>query len=290
MHGADWRSAPVPRILRVMNKRLLIATLGLGAKALALTFVAPHAITAGLFSGILAVLVAAVVSLRLDELPPAGAGSTVPRMLLDGVGAGLIAAMVWLKLGDGALGGWLPALCLCAALTWGAFASRGRRGALNRLKAAAVPALVVGLAGLTVPLFQAGALPPSQLSTSHVLLTLAAGVTACAMLLADFNGSHLENPRWPAHARFHSLWFILFTSSIGLFSLYLLWHPPFSIAQTNALVAALQVITWAPVLLAWGAPRTSIWPDGLTTRAPINGNIVLAVAVLGLCGAGWSIR
>ncbi|MEL6737002.1 MAG: DUF6640 family protein [Pseudomonadota bacterium] len=40
---------------------------------------------------------------------------------------------------------------------------------------------------------------------------------------ADLNETHLFNPLWSAHARFHGAWFLAFGAGVALISLYLLW-------------------------------------------------------------------
>lgn len=41
--------------------------------------------------------------------------------------------------------------------------------------------------------------------------------------LADLNETHLFNPLWSEHARFHGAWFLAFTAGIAMTSLYLIW-------------------------------------------------------------------
>ena len=42
--------------------------------------------------------------------------------------------------------------------------------------------------------------------------------------LADLNETHLFNPLWSAHARFHGAWFLTFAAGIALIGLYLIWR------------------------------------------------------------------
>ncbi|MDX1958707.1 MAG: hypothetical protein SFU98_09050 [Leptospiraceae bacterium] len=39
----------------------------------------------------------------------------------------------------------------------------------------------------------------------------------------DGNESHLMNPEWVSHARYHFLWNIFIWAGMGLYSIYLLW-------------------------------------------------------------------
>ena len=41
--------------------------------------------------------------------------------------------------------------------------------------------------------------------------------------IADLNETHLFNPLWSEHARFHGAWFLAFAAGIALVALYLIW-------------------------------------------------------------------
>ncbi|MEL6934647.1 MAG: DUF6640 family protein [Pseudomonadota bacterium] len=41
--------------------------------------------------------------------------------------------------------------------------------------------------------------------------------------IADLNDTHLFNPLWSSHARFHGAWFLAFAAGVALIALYLTW-------------------------------------------------------------------
>jgi len=41
--------------------------------------------------------------------------------------------------------------------------------------------------------------------------------------IADLNETHLLNPLWSEHARFHAAWFLAFAAGVALTALYLVW-------------------------------------------------------------------
>jgi hypothetical protein len=61
--------------------------------------------------------------------------------------------------------------------------------------------------------------------TGRGLLVGVAAFTAAGGFLADWNKTHLFNPRWPPHARFHDAMTILLAALLGGSSLYLLQQP-----------------------------------------------------------------
>jgi len=44
-----------------------------------------------------------------------------------------------------------------------------------------------------------------------------------APMAADLNATHIFNPVWSSHARFHGIWYLLFAAGVALTSLYLIW-------------------------------------------------------------------
>jgi hypothetical protein len=57
------------------------------------------------------------------------------------------------------------------------------------------------------------------------LLTLAAVVYAVIPPIVDSNATHILNPEWTAHARFHTVWQFSVNSMLGLSSVLLVWWP-----------------------------------------------------------------
>lgn len=42
--------------------------------------------------------------------------------------------------------------------------------------------------------------------------------------LADLNETHLFNPLWSEHARFHTAWFLAFAAGVSVTALFLIWR------------------------------------------------------------------
>lgn len=62
-------------------------------------------------------------------------------------------------------------------------------------------------------------------SVGLACMTLGISQYGIIPLFADFNRTHATNPRWPAHARFHSVAGVLTTSAVAIVALILLWVP-----------------------------------------------------------------
>jgi hypothetical protein len=61
-----------------------------------------------------------------------------------------------------------------------------------------------------------------QRSAGRWILTLVAALTAVGGFLANWTRTHLFNPNWPPHARFHDALTILLGSLLGVSGLYFL--------------------------------------------------------------------
>ena len=123
---------------------------------------------------------------------------------------------------------------------------------------------------------------------AKLIFSVLAAVTVIVPTIADLNATHLTNPRWPPHARFHAAVLYLGTTLLNLGVLYLLWgsYP----GQDSTLVA--WIAAWGP-LSFWGMflpalcfPGVSTWPDGITPPAnfpviltKIHPNVILALLV-----------
>jgi hypothetical protein len=121
--------------------------------------------------------------------------------------------------------------------------------------------------------------------TTKVLLTITGGLTAVLPILADVNATHLFNPAWAPHARYHGWVFLTVNLISGLTALALIWGR-FEGARSALAVriaALLPAMCWGPQLLAMWMPGASSWPDGVPQLAPIAGNVVLSAVLLVLC-------
>ncbi|MEM9707349.1 MAG: DUF6640 family protein [Pseudomonadota bacterium] len=56
-----------------------------------------------------------------------------------------------------------------------------------------------------------------------VLVSLLTVFYGLVPAIADLNETHLLNPLWSEHARFHGAWFLAFAAGIALTALFLIW-------------------------------------------------------------------
>lgn len=87
------------------------------------------------------------------------------------------------------------------------------------------------------------------------LLRTLAATTAVAGFVADWNRTHLFNPAWPPHARFHDAMTIALGTALGGTALYLLRDRADD--RDVALGAALPALFWASMGAAFTFPGTA---------------------------------
>lgn len=95
------------------------------------------------------------------------------------------------------------------------------------------------------------------ISPGKVLVSLIALFTAVSPYVADFNTTHVYNPAWPGHAKFHNGQTMTLGLIAGVMSFYFLWFKKTSTAvenlKTACVFAALYWLAMAPAILYPGA-------------------------------------
>jgi hypothetical protein len=62
-----------------------------------------------------------------------------------------------------------------------------------------------------------------HLTLASSLVTIVAVLTSCLAYIFDWNETHVYNPNWPPHAKFHNAQTLLLSTLLGLVSLIFLW-------------------------------------------------------------------
>lgn len=94
---------------------------------------------------------------------------------------------------------------------------------------------------------------------SKSLVSFIAVFTGVSPFVADWNETHIYNPYWPPHAKFHNGQTMMFGVLLAVFSLYLIWRKKGDQTfqfMTGVFVAALYWLAQAPAFLFPGADFT----------------------------------
>jgi hypothetical protein len=114
-----------------------------------------------------------------------------------------------------------------------------------------------------------------------VLISLSAAGTMVGAYIADWNETHIHNPTWPPHAKFHNAQTMSMGVGLGLAALYHLWKPGRSRQSLDsaAVIASLYGLTQLSAVLYPGTasvdpPREDNWPQ-LKSTLPSLGLVLL---------------
>jgi len=125
-------------------------------------------------------------------------------------------------------------------------------------------------------------------SRGHALIALAATITAVVPFLTDWNDTHVFNPQWLPHARFHTATSIGMAAILSPVALWLLWRRPNDPAAVTA-AALIPIAYWAPFFAAAGVRGAGIEDPGrrLPRIAGIPTNLLGAGATTLTASLGW---
>ncbi len=134
--------------------------------------------------------------------------------------------------------------------------------------------------------------PTTKLTTGRIILSVIAIGTIVSPFLADWNATHIYNPLWTPHAKFHNAQTMAMAVLLGLGALFFTWRKSENLRE-NLLPAWLFAgFYWISQTLAFGFPGVAwtdpdLLPPGHSlTEFPLQlkGDVVLFVL---LALAGW---
>lgn len=116
------------------------------------------------------------------------------------------------------------------------------------------------------------------------IISFCAVVTIVIPSLMDLNSTHMTNPLWAPHARFHwsIQWFSI--TILNILALYLLWGKYADAGSRLAIVIGgiAPILFWGSFFPSLLMPGTSPWPDGIEPFAVLPYNIYIAGLITAL--------
>ena len=125
-------------------------------------------------------------------------------------------------------------------------------------------------------------------ATGRIVLTIVAVIFGLSSIPAELSRSHVFNPSWPGHARFHVVTYAVMNIAACSVALLLLWGAN-STRLAHQGACGLLLAAEAALFLAAVFPGTSARADGepLLLRQPISlwmGGLLCVATVLGTIG------
>jgi hypothetical protein len=111
---------------------------------------------------------------------------------------------------------------------------------------------------------------------SQILLTLVTAGYGIGLVIADVNKTHVTNPLWTPHARFHVVWQIASYSGFALIAWTLIWSPGPYLTQRLCLVCGFAVCIIGGFLVAY-----LTMPRYQGSNHDLNGHLPTPVRILG---------
>lgn len=130
----------------------------------------------------------------------------------------------------------------------------------------------------------------------RVLITFVLLGDAIVSTFIDWNATHLFNPGWTPHARFHDASFLNLLCGISIVGIWLVWRQSKE-PEVGVKVAALIPVIYriAFFYITWVIPGTSLnagsEPPSYIGGIPIYGNVIAAGISIALSALGyWLFR
>ena len=132
-------------------------------------------------------------------------------------------------------------------------------------------------------------------TTGKTLISAVALLAPVGGVAADWNETHVHNPNWPPHAKFHNGQTLAFAVELAALSLWQLWRPgrpTRSSLRWGTLLAGLYWAAQAPAVLLPGAALTDPEFAGREPRVagiPANQLTLQALVLWPLLAAGYAL-
>ena len=129
-----------------------------------------------------------------------------------------------------------------------------------------------------------------SISIGKILITLVAVWATAGSYIFDWNKTHIYNPRWPPHAKFHNAQTMLLGTMIGLLSLYVLWlqkGDKITMLRLSAILASFYWITQAGAILF---PGTALIDPEFAHPGQLPAQLIVDVVMLVMLGVGYMLE
>lgn len=129
------------------------------------------------------------------------------------------------------------------------------------------------------------------------LITIVAIITGVGAYLADWNETHIYNPYWPPHAKFHNGQTMAFAALFGIISLYFLWFrkegDKLSNMKVAVIFAGIYWIAQAAAFLFPGVAATDpqFFVNGVPpTLLGLSYQMILQIVLLSCVAVGYLLE
>jgi len=129
-----------------------------------------------------------------------------------------------------------------------------------------------------------------KISIGRVLITLAALWSAGGSYIFDWNHTHIYNPHWPPHAKFHNAQTMLLGTCLGILSLWILWFEKLNEGLKIRFAVILASFYWITQVGATLFPGTALTDPEFSYPGEPPHQLIVDVVMLLLLAIAWPLE
>lgn len=100
----------------------------------------------------------------------------------------------------------------------------------------------------------------TRITAGRLIFTFLAIFLIVSPYVADWNVTHIYNPHWPPHAKFHNAQTMALGTLLGVAALFYTWRPSSDLVGNITVVAFMNGVYWWTQMAARFYPGTA-WTD-----------------------------
>ena len=127
-------------------------------------------------------------------------------------------------------------------------------------------------------------------SLGKLLVSLVALYAAFGSYLFDWNNTHIYNPLWPPHAKFHNAQTMLLGTCVGLLALGVLWRAQFEAVARLQLASTLASLYWLTQAGSILFPGTALVDPQFAHPGQLPVQLLVDVGMLTLLLVGYGLE
>jgi hypothetical protein len=129
-----------------------------------------------------------------------------------------------------------------------------------------------------------------KISVGRVLITLAALWSAGGSYIFDWNSTHIFNPNWPPHAKFHNAQTMLLGTCLGVLSLWILWAAKLEDKIKTQLAVLLASFYWLTQIGATLFPGTALTDPQFAYPGEPPHQLIVDLVMLLMLAIAWPLE
>jgi hypothetical protein len=129
-----------------------------------------------------------------------------------------------------------------------------------------------------------------KISVGRILITLAALWSAGGSYIFDWNSTHIFNPNWPPHAKFHNAQTMLLGTCLGVLSLWILWAAKLEDKIKTQLAVLLASFYWLTQIGATLFPGTALTDPQFAYPGEPPHQLIVDLVMLLMLAIAWPLE